>query len=159
MRLRRIGRSNRYQKGVFFMKKVTLHKLSLGIFLIAAFTLTSTQAIAQTDDKDEATVAVKEESNLPKPAAMPALTELKGVAIGMTDDQVREKLGKPASADASSMVYTFDNGETIQLGLDTDKKVRMIAAIFSGKGVNAPDAKSVFVDGPAIEPTSDGRFY
>jgi hypothetical protein len=142
------------------MNRSVSHKLDIALLLVLLFAASAFQVVAQTDQKVENAVATREESNLQKPTVTaPALTDLNGIAIGMTDDEVREKLGKPASSDATGMLFILDNGETLQIGLGQDKKVRMAAAIYSGKDSNAPDVKTVLGAGAELQSESDGKIY
>jgi hypothetical protein len=141
------------------MNEVIINKLNLGIFFVVIFAA-ACSAFAQSNEKVENVVATNEESVAQKPAvSTPVLADLNGISIGMTDDEVREKLGKPATADATSMLFILDNGETLQVGLDADKKVKMAAAIYSGKDANAPEASKVLGSSLEIQPASDGKIY
>ena len=142
------------------MNKAIFQKLTIGLMLAMCFALISSQAAAQSDERTENAVATSEESNTPKPGVnMPALTELNGITLGMTTDEVRQKLGDPETSDATSMLFISDNGETIQLGLGADKKVKMVAVIYSGKNANAPEATKVFGADSVVQPQTDGRIY
>src|SRR5689334_16810613 len=119
--------------GGLLMKTVISHIPICGLFVVLLFAAAAFPVIAQSNEKVVNAVGTNEEPDLQKPAtAAPVLTDLNGISIGMTDDEVRQKLGKPDSADASGMLFILDNGETLQIGLDTDKKVKMAAAIYSG---------------------------
>lgn len=89
----------------------------------------------------------------------PVVTDVRGVSIGMTADEVKEKLGKAKMMDASSMYYEFGDGESLQISLDADKKVRMAAAIYLGKKADAPEYAMVFGPDAAVQPSDDGRIY
>ena len=142
------------------MSSVISHRSSFGLFLVLLFTAAAFPVMAQSNEKVENAVATSAEPNLQKPAVVaPVLIDLNGISIGMTDDEVREKLGKPATADASGMLFILDNGETMQIGLDADKKVKMAAATYSGKDANAPDASKVLGSSAELQPASDGKIY
>ncbi len=79
----------------------------------------------------------------------PAITDLKGIKIGMTKDEVREKLGKPSTSDKSSMVYTLSKIETAQIGLNSKGNVRTIALIYTDDDADTPKFEDVF--GPSVE--------
>jgi outer membrane protein assembly factor BamE (lipoprotein component of BamABCDE complex) len=72
-----------------------------------------------------------------------ATANLKGIAIGMTADEVKDKLGKAKFTDETGFYYVFSDEETMQVTLDADKKVRMIAAIYMGDEANAPKYEDV----------------
>lgn len=79
----------------------------------------------------------------------PVITDLKGIKIGMTKDEVREKLGKPSTSDKSSMVYTLSKIETAQIGLNSKGNVRTIALIYTDDDADTPKFEDVF--GPSVE--------
>ena len=88
-----------------------------------------------------------------------AITDIHGISIGMSTSQIKDKLGKPESSDDTTMYFNLGNGESIQIGLDKDKKVILIAEIFSGKNAKSPDFDDVFgseVENPA---SADGKVY
>ena len=64
---------------------------------------------------------------------LPVWQSYKGVAIGMTADQVREKLGAPRSEDAEGFFYVFSETENAQILLDAAKKVRCISTVFTAE--------------------------
>ena len=72
----------------------------------------------------------------------PLYAEYKGVRLGMTDNEVRAKLGKPALTDTELDFFVFSDTETAQITYDAARKVRAISIDYSG-GVGAPDHKTV----------------
>ena len=142
------------------MNRIISHTSNLGLLLVLLFATAAFPVMAQSHEKVENVAATNEEPFAQKPAvATPVLTDLNGISIGMTDDEVREKLGKPASSDATGMLFILDDGETIQIGLDSDKKVKMAAAIYSGKDSNAPEASKVLGTGAELKPQENGAIY
>lgn len=89
----------------------------------------------------------------------PLVDDINGITLGMTADDVKSKLGKPDTSDSATMYYDLDKGEQVQLRLDADKKVSMIAGIYTGKNADAPDFSEVF--GPAAQPVpqQNGTIY
>jgi hypothetical protein len=81
-------------------------------------------------------------------AARPHISDLNGIRLGMTTDEVKAKLGKPDANDAVSMYYDLDNGQSLQLRLDGDKKVTMVALIYGGREAKAPAFAEVL--GPEV---------
>src|SRR5438270_6006875 len=77
----------------------------------------------------------------------------------MTSDQVKDKLGRPETADKSGMLFSRNNGETVQIELDADGKVKMIAAIYSGKNTDAPEIGTVLGTNTETQTSTDGRIY
>lgn len=89
----------------------------------------------------------------------PVITDLKGIKFGMTKDEVREKLGKPSTADKSSMVYTLSKIETAQIGLNSKGNVRTIALIFTNEDANTPKFSDVFGPDVPMETKKNGSVY
>jgi hypothetical protein len=87
------------------------------------------------------------------------MKDVNGVTLGMTADDVKEKLGKPDAGDDTSLFYTLPNGESLQLKLDGDKKVSMVAAIYSGKDAKAPEPTEIFGPDASVQPQADGKIY
>jgi hypothetical protein len=89
----------------------------------------------------------------------PLVDDINGIALGMTADEVKDKLGKPDTGDAATMYYDLDNGLQVQLRLDADKKVAMVAGIYSGNRADAPEFGEVF--GSDVQPTrqENGSVY
>jgi hypothetical protein len=110
--------------------------------------------ISQNEVKKEAVQEVK-------PAVLqPVFTEYKGIAIGMTADEVRDKIDKkPKIEDKDGFYYVFSDDEAMQIVLDENKKVKVISIIYSGDITNAPTYEAVFGKDVPLEPGADGRVY
>lgn len=113
-----------------------------------------TNAVSQTDVK---TTTVQEE----QPAVLqPVFTEYRGIVIGMTADEVREKLNKkPKIEDKDGFYYVFSDDEALQIVLDENKKVKVISIIYSGENTNIPTYEAVFGKDVPLEQSADGRVY
>lgn len=133
--------------------------LSVGLFILGFLVFGSLSVSAQTGQPDNTSVSTNAQPATKTAVASPAIADLRGVTIGMTDEQVREKLGRPQAGDASGLYYSFSNGESLQLALDGDKKVRMVAAIYSGKDAKAPDVDDIFGSDITAQPSTDGKIY
>ena len=96
----------------------------------------------------------------PKPTDAPLVKDYRGVTIGMTADQVREKLDKkPKLEDQNGFYYVFSDDESAQIQLDKDKKVRVISASYSGRDSAAPTFADVFgADAPLTENEKGGVY-
>ena len=90
---------------------------------------------------------------------LPVWQGYKGVAIGMTGAQVREKLGVPKSEDAEGFYYIFSETETAQILLDAGKKVKTISVVFSEEHKGAPTFPDVFGRTATAEPKTDGSIF
>jgi hypothetical protein len=117
--------------------------LALGVcLLVALFVALAARpaaASAQTDKADK-----------------PLYHDYKGVELGMTQDEVRKKLGNPKDKEETQDFYLFSDKETAQIFYQT-KKVIAVTVSYMGDKTSAPEAKAVF--GTPIEPTADGRVY
>lgn len=103
------------------------------------------------------TVARAQQTNdIANKADKPLYHDYKGVEIGMTQDEVRKKLGSPKDKEDAQDFYLFSEKETAQIFYQT-KKVIAVTVSYLGAKTAAPEAKAVF--GTAIEPTADGRVY
>jgi hypothetical protein len=129
---------------------------SILVFLIVG--LAAAPSLAQTGESNDTSLSADEHPAANKPAAA-AFNNVKGITLGMTADQVTEKLGKPDTSDQTGMLFTLPNDQTLQLSLDADKKVRMIATVYSGKNAKAPEPVEVFGSGETVRPQADGRIY
>ncbi|MEP7213233.1 MAG: hypothetical protein ABI791_09170 [Acidobacteriota bacterium] len=120
-------------------------------------------AFAQAHEDQQVTepVAAVEKPKTPAvPGALvPAVNDLKGISLGMTANEVKKTLGDPDTADATGMYFELKNGESLQLRLNAEKKVSMIAAMYTGKNAKAPEFTAVFGPDVKIEPGENGRLY
>lgn len=90
---------------------------------------------------------------------LPVWQSYKGITIGATAAEVREKLGVPKSEDADGFYYVFSDTETAQILLDADKKVKTISVVFSEEHTGAPTFPDVFGKTAVAEPKPDGSIF
>lgn len=90
---------------------------------------------------------------------LPVWQSYKGVAIGMTADQVREKLGAPKSEDAEGFFYVFSETENAQFLLDANKKVRTISTVFDTEHPASPAFADVFGKTAEAQAKPDGSVF
>ncbi|HJR06877.1 MAG TPA: hypothetical protein VJ842_06450 [Pyrinomonadaceae bacterium] len=93
----------------------------------------------------------------PADAAMPAFQEFKGVRIGTSADEARQKLGSPTDKGDTQDFYLVSEKESVQVMYDAAHKVSALALIYMNAGANAPTAKAVL--GADIEAKPDGSVY
>ena len=89
----------------------------------------------------------------------PAITEIRGVALGMTADEVKEKLGKPKVDDKDGFDYIFSDNVSLQIRLDADGRVNIASITYSGDNAEAPEVNEVFGGDKATTADSSGRIY
>ena len=125
------------------------------ILLIATLLWLSISALAQTE---AAKIDVQETEK--QAVSQPVLTEYKGIKIGMTSEEVRETIDKkPKVEDKDGFYYVFSDEETAQIGLDADKKVRVISVMYMGKDADVPKYEDVFGKDVAATETEGGGVY
>ena len=139
------------------------HKAARLAVLLAFTIVFAPAAFAQTHEDTQVSepVAAVEKPKTPAvPGALvPVVADLRGISLGMTADEVKKALGSPDTEDATGMYFELKNGESVQLRLDADKKVSMIAAMYTGKNAKAPEFTAVFGPEAKIEPGENGRLY
>jgi len=91
-----------------------------------------------------------------KKVVQPALKAIREVELGMSVDDVKHKLGKPDVEDDTGMYFTLNGGDSVQIGLGPDKKVRTVASIYAAGSKNAPSAQEVL---GADADSTDGDTY
>lgn len=89
----------------------------------------------------------------------PAWHSYKDVHIGMTDKEVRDRLGSPKSEDTEGYFYMVSDTETAQVLFDGAKKVRTISIVYSSEHPSCPKYAEVFGPNVAVEPKPDGAVY
>lgn len=98
-------------------------------------------------------------SGLAQTNKLPAMQDYRGVAIGMTADEVRGKLGSAKTEDKDGFFYVFSDTETAQIMMDADQKVRVISIDFMSDHKNPPSFNDVFGADEKAEPKPDGGIY
>jgi hypothetical protein len=86
----------------------------------------------------------------------PLFHEFKGVCIGMSAQDARQKLGNPTEKSDAFDYYNLSEKQTVQLYYDAGK-VTAIAVMFTNAGADAISPKSIF--GADIDAKPDGSMY
>ncbi|HYX28925.1 MAG TPA: hypothetical protein VE863_10175 [Pyrinomonadaceae bacterium] len=86
----------------------------------------------------------------------PLYTDFRGVKLGMTADEVREKLGAPVLKDAELDYFVLSDSISAQVAYDANHKARIISVDYAN-GTGAPDYRSVV--GEALTTRADGSAY
>jgi hypothetical protein len=87
----------------------------------------------------------------------PKFTEYRGVRIGMSADDTRQKLGKPKEKDKAQDLFVFSDREAAQVFYDNQQKVYAISIDFAGKDRAAPTPVDIL--GKDITAKGDGSMY
>ncbi len=140
---------------------VVLGFLAAMVILATVTSYGQTAGSDSTPDTVSQTEVKKEPVEAVKPAVLqPVFTAYKGIAIGMTADEVRDKIGKkPKIEDKDGYYYVFSDDESMQIVLDENKKVKVISIIYTGSSRSAPTYEAVFGKDVPLEQSADGRVY
>lgn len=128
------------------------------VLLLLLWILVATGHAQTTDEMAQNATPQTTTENAAKTVLMPVLTNYKEIKIGMTADEVKEKLGKAKIEDKDGFYYEFRD-ESAQIVLDADKKVRVISITYPGDNKNAPKFEDVFGKDATIEAQPEGRIY
>ena len=140
------------------MRTLFSNSLFALVFAIAAVCggYAQTGDTANVTEPDTSAVKVVEKQS---PANAPAMSEIRGVKLGMTADEVIKILGKPESKDEQGIYFKLSNGEALQLALDGEKKVTTFSMMYVGKGAKAPELTAVFGGDVKPDSESDGNVF
>ena len=87
----------------------------------------------------------------------PALSEFKGVRIGMLADEARKKLGNPRDKGADQDFYMLTDNEAVQVYYDKSGAVTAISVDYLSGASGIPTSREVL--GAEAEPKADGSIY
>jgi hypothetical protein len=133
----------------------TLFKAVFGLFLLCGLFIPAFGQIAENTQTAATHIADKKSET---PILMPVLTDYKGIKIGTTADEVRDKLGKAKIGDKDGFFYDEDD-EMVQIRVDGDKKVRLVSVTYSDKNENTPKYADVFGAEAQVPTKPDGSIY
>lgn len=94
-----------------------------------------------------------------KKTDLPLLQDYKGVKLGMTADEVRQKLGAAQSEDKDGFLYVFDGDETAQILLNPAKKVKTISVMYGSDNPKPPMFADIFGKSAEPEKRENGGLY
>ncbi|MCA1591828.1 MAG: hypothetical protein LC754_04075 [Acidobacteria bacterium] len=87
---------------------------------------------------------------------LPPFHDYKGVTIGMSADEARQKLGTPTDKGDKQDFYVFSDNETAQVFYDDAKKVYALSIIYTGAS-GVPACKAVL--GSDAQAKADGSMH
>jgi hypothetical protein len=87
----------------------------------------------------------------------PAYREYRGVSVGMTAEQARQRLGMPSDTNERQDFFVFSSAESAQVFYDAQKRVMAVSVNYLGEGAGAPTPEKVF--GTPAETKPDGSVY
>jgi hypothetical protein len=88
---------------------------------------------------------------------VPVFTNYRGVQIGMSAEEVREKLDQLKDGGPTQDFFVFSKEESAQIYYDKDRKVMAISVDYFGGDANAPSPSTVI--GEALQAKPDGSIY
>ena len=91
------------------------------------------------------------------PQDEPLYREYKGVKLGMSANDVRQKLGKPKDAGKEQDFFVFSDRERARVYYDDKGNASAIITTYIGKSGNAPAPETVL--GAPLDPKADGSMY
>ena len=90
-------------------------------------------------------------------AAAPVFTDYKGIRIGMSADEVRNKLDHLREKSKVQDFFVFSDAESAQVFYDAQGKVTAVSVTYMGDDSRAP--KPLAVLGEEIQAKADGSMY
>ncbi|MFN2595823.1 MAG: hypothetical protein ABR563_01290 [Pyrinomonadaceae bacterium] len=110
----------------------------------------------QNDKSSEAGTATNDRAeSAAQSAPSPALTDYKGIRIGMSANDVRAKVDHLKEKSDAFDFFAFSESETAQVYYDAQGKVTAVSVVYSGDDAPKPEA----VLGEALEAKPDGSMY
>ena len=138
-------------------------QLTLALTIVALIALASSTANAQSPSQPEKQSEVGTSGSVttqPSPPVTnkpPSYSELLGVSLGMSADEVRDKLGKVKDKGDKQDFFVFSESKTAQVYYDADGKVIAFSVDYLGKSNDVPTPEIVL--GEAVTPKADGSIY
>lgn len=126
------------------------------IVLILAVSVVNGQTISSRASQEEVATVTTPSANNAATVNTPVFTDYRGVAIGMTADEVRSKLDRAKEGDRQDFLV-FSERESAQIYYDDQGKVMAISVDYFGDNSKAPTPEAVL--GMALEPKADGSMY
>lgn len=144
------------------MLKSSRVRSGLRLLLIPALFAVATASVirvggAQQSVENQQTAPPNVAAPGPSATAEPLYKEYKGVRLGMSAEEVRQKLGRPQEAGKEQDLFVFSDAERARVYYDAAQKATAIISTYIGKGAKAPTPEAVL--GTAIEAKPDGTLY
>lgn len=130
------------------------------LFLIGFVLLFASPALGQQStsaDPTHSQIAISKAINSSSSAAVqPVYTDFMGVKLGMSANEVRQKLREPKNKSDAQDFFVLSDSQTAQVVYDSAGKVVTISVDYT-KGSDAPSPEAVI--GEAVQPRADGSVY
>lgn len=144
-------------KRAAFRKVYGLTLVAAMIIMGAALATAQEATTAQATQEAATNTSAEAKSANTTPAVTPVFTAYRGVSVGLTADEVRQKLGKPEEKFDDMDLFAFSDEERARVYYDKDKKARAISVTYMGTGGGAPTPVAVL--GTEIETKGDGSMH
>jgi hypothetical protein len=139
-------------------------RLAYGLILVAAvsimgatFACAQETSTAQAKQGAQAVASVEAKSTTATPAVTPVFKDYRGASVGMSAEEVRQKLGKPDEKFDDMDLFVFSDKERARVYYDKDKKARAISVTYIGTKGGAPLPTDVL--GTEVERKEDGSMH
>jgi len=110
-----------------------------------------------TEEAEVAKASASNESKSLAASADPVFSDYKGVSIGMSAEEVRNKLGHLKEKGPIQDYFVFSDQESAQVFYDKDGKVSAISIDYVGLNSNPPTPREVL--GEDVQAKADGSVY
>jgi hypothetical protein len=147
------------------MISVSTHRYLRMFVEVAVFALLTVAALALLSVVTGAQTTPRGRPQQPAgPTALPAAQieeplyrEYRGVQIGMSKDQARQKLGTPGDVSDRQDFFNLSGTESAQVFYDATGRVSAVSVNYLGEGSNAPSPEKVY--GTPVAVNDDGSIY
>ena len=138
--------------------KLNLPRLVFRFCLFAsALLLIAFPARSQTPANDQIAKTIVTNKTAAATSPQPSLRDYKGVTIGMSSDEARNKLDHLRDKGKDQDYYVFSDTESAQVFYDKAGNVTCVSIDFRGRGSNPPTPMEVL--GNNLQPKADGSMY
>ena len=127
------------------------------LLTLAALLLLSAAGAAQTNPRGAQPAPIGQPVLPVAQAPEPIYREYRGVAVGMSKEQARQKLGTPGDVSDRQDFFNLSGAESAQVFYDATGRVMAVSVNYLGEGSNAPSPEKVF--GVAVAVNDDGSIY
>ena len=143
-----------------FIESCLLILMLVTLFLVGSLSATAQELTnSQRTDDEIALKSDRPETKQPGTAKIstPVYKDFMGVTLGMSADEVREKLGHLKNKGERQDFFVFSESQSAQIAYDDKGKAVVISVDYMSKDGNAPTPESVL--GEAVQPNPDGSIY
>jgi hypothetical protein len=137
--------------------RVTLVLSLFGFLFLAAANVNAQEQSRVNGSQVDNSNAVKSTKAKGSSSLMPVFTNYKGITIGMSADEVRQKLDHLKDKGVKQDFFVFSNNESAQVFYDKKGMVQAISIDYMGNESNPPTAMAVLGEDPTAK--ANGAVY